>query len=189
MIAEDLKNQNYEIFLRKLESVGVRTDSLVERLGDKLKNASYGLDKKSNAAYNGALLQNILRTTTVYAVKINDMLPEEIRADRNSLIKVCLLYQIAKAEMIIPNDNTWEIENRGILYKFAENKIALKGGMRSVILCQECGINFTAEEIEAMTILDREDTDAQAKYYANPISVILRQSTELTLLKNRLINE
>lgn len=189
MIAEELKNQNYEIYLRKLESVGVRTDGIVDRLGEKLKNASYGVDKKSNAAYAGALLQNVLRTTTVYAVKINDMLPEDIRVDKNSLIKVCLLYQISKAEMIIPNDNTWEIENRGILYKFAENKIALKGGIKSLILCQECGITFTAEEIEAMTILDREDTDTQAKYYANPISVILRQAHELTLLKNRLINE
>lgn len=187
MISEELKKQNYEVYLQKLNSIGIDTKLLVERLGDKLMNATYALDSKSNCAYDGSFIHTILRTTTVFAVKINELLDESIKVDKNSLIKVCLLYQISKAETLIPNDNAWEIENRGIRYKYAESSVALKCGMKSLILCQECGISFTPQEIEAMTILDREDNDIQAKCYANPISVILRQANELTIMKNRLI--
>lgn len=189
MIIEEIKEKNYEVYLQKLTNLGIDVNPLVERLGDKLKNASYALDNKFGCAYDGSFIHTILRTTSVYAYKMNEILPENLRVDINSLIKVCLLYQISKAETFVPNDNKWEVENRGLVYKYAESDVALKCGMKSLILCQECGISFTPKEIEAMTIIDRDLTDVQANTFANPISVILRQATELTNLKIRLNKE
>lgn len=185
MINTELKEQNYALFIKKLNQVGVNTDALVARLGDKLLNATYGLDVKSNVAYDGSLINVILRTMTPIALKLNELLDENVRVEKDSLIKVCLLYQISKAEMFIPNDNDWEVEKRGLVYKYAENKLALKMCMKSLILCQECGITFTAEEIEALTILDRDSDDAQAKFFASPFATIIKSATEITNLKNR----
>ena len=36
-----------------------------------------------------------------------------------------------------------------------------------------------------MMILDRDDNDLQAKFYSNPLSIIIKQANELTFLQNR----
>ena len=47
----------------------------------------------------------------------------------------------------------------------------------------------TPEEIEAITIMDRRSDDEQANFFANPISIVLKQANELTYLSTRLINK
>lgn len=88
--------------------------------------------------------------------------------------------------MFEKNDNQWEIEKKGIAYKYAKSDVALKMGARSILLCQEMGIQFTPEEFEAMLILDKDDNDLQSKFYSNALSVIVKQANELTHLNNRL---
>ena len=90
--------------------------------------------------------------------------------------------------MFEPNDNEWEKEKRGLLFKYKKSNVALKMGIKSLILSQELGIKFTPEEIEAITIIDRRLDDEQANYYSNPISVVLKQANELTYLSTRLTN-
>ena len=46
-------------------------------------------------------------------------------------------------------------------------------------------MSFSNEEFEAMMILDRDDNDLQAKFYSNPLSIIIKQANELTFLQNR----
>ena len=58
-------------------------------------------------------------------------------------------------------------------------------GARSILMSQNLGINFSNEEFEAMMILDRDDNDLQAKFYSNPLSIIIKQANELTFLQNR----
>jgi hypothetical protein len=61
--------------------------------------------------------------------------------------------------------------------------------MKSLIFAQELGVNFTPEEIEAITIMDRRLDDEQTMFFSNPISVVLKQAHELTYLSTRLINK
>ena len=188
MINEEIKEKNLLLFKKKLEEIGIQLnmDSLIE---NKIKNATFTITNENGLAYEGSLLNVILRILTPFAIKINDALPENIRVDKNSLIKVCLLSNISKCEMFEPNDNEWEKEKRGMLFKYAKNNIALKMGMKSLIFAQELGVKFTPEEIESITIMDRRLDDEQTMFFSNPISVVLKHAHELTYLATRLINK
>ena len=58
----------------------------------------------------------MLKVLTPYAVKLNELLPEDMRVNKNTLVKVCLLHHIAKAVRLVPNDNQWEVEKRLLTY-------------------------------------------------------------------------
>ena len=188
MINEEIKEKNLSIFLKKLEEIGVNVEFNESTL-KLIKNATFTITNENGLAYEGSLLNVILRILTPFAIKINDALPENIRVDKNSLIKVCLLSHISKYEMFEPNDNEWEKEKRGMLFKYTKSNVALKMGMKSLILAQELGVKFTPEEIEAITIMDRRLDDEQSMFFSNPISVVLKQANELTYLSTRLINK
>lgn len=188
MLTEENKEKNFLIFKKKLEEIGFPI-SLNEELENKIKNATFSISNENGLAYEGSLLNVILRILTPFAIKINDCLPDNIKVEKNSLIKVCLLSHISKCEMFEPNDNEWEKEKRGMYFKYAKSNVALKMGMKSLILSQELDIKFTPEEIEAMTIIDRRSDDEQANFYSNPISIVLKQANELTYLSTRITNK
>jgi hypothetical protein len=111
------------------------------------------------------------------------LLPEDKRVDKPTLVKVCLLHQIAKAVRLIPNDNQWEVEKRGFVYKYDNNLPSIRTGLHSVSMCFECGIPLTTEEIEAMTVNDRDLSDDQARWHSSIMATIVRQASELTYLQ------
>lgn len=176
------KEKNLEIFLSKLEEIDVKFGNEAIDL-EKLKNAPYAMNDDTRVAEEGSLLNVVLRTLTPMALKICEtVIGDNIAISRESLIKVCLLHQISKSEMFVPNDNQWEVEKRGLKYKYADSDVALKMGMRSLLMCQNAGISFTPEEFEAMTIVDRYFTDPQAQTFSSPLSVVVKQAHELTNL-------
>ena len=162
-------------------------EKLIESLGgdENIANGSFSTTDDTGSAEDGSLVKNIMRLTKI-ARGINEVLPEDLRADQNSLNKVCFLSHIAKAIMYEPNDSSWDVTNRGILYKFTELEGALRCGERSALICLRNGIDFTEEEFEAMRINDMREDDNYAKYYASTISVVLRQANELLRLQNKL---
>lgn len=177
------KNRNFELYVKKLNQLGLETDSLVSTYGDLLVDATFGMNADNGLAFDGALINTILYKLTPYAIKINELFPEDLRVDKNSLIKVCLLHQIAKAVRIVGNDNDWEVKNRGILYKYAVNQPSIRTGLHSLVMAQNCGILFTPEEAEAMTINDRDLTDDQARWHASIFASIIRQANEMVYLE------
>lgn len=184
-MTEEIRLKNYQLFLKKLNEIGVDTTLMDEKMGSKITNATFSITNEHGLAYDGSLINTVLRVITPYAIKLNNLLPESMQVDQKSIIKVCLLSHISKCEMFIPNDNQWEIEKRGLLYKYAKSDLAFKMGMRSLILAQDLGIKFTPQEIEALTIMDREPNDEQARFFASPLSVIIKQANELTFLQSR----
>ena len=187
IMTDEMRIKNYSLFLKKMQELEIDTSALEERLNTLLPKATFTHANDNGLAYDGSLLHTVLRVLTPYAVKLNNLLPEEIKLPQESVVKVCLLQHLAKAEFIVPNDNTWEIGKRGLLYKYANSDVSLKLGMKSLILALECGITFTPQEIEAMICLDRDPSDEQARYYSSPLSTIIRQANELTFLTNRFI--
>lgn len=182
MINNEIQNKNLSLFFDKLKQVGVDTTQMESELSESLFNAPFTNLNDHGMAFDGSLLHIVLRTFTPYALKLNDLLPENIKVETNTLIKVCLLSQLAKAKMFIPNDNTWEVNNRAMPYKFAPSDVSLRTGIKSLLLSQQMGVTFTEQEVDAMTILDR-DQDLQAKYFATPIATIIKQAYELTVLQ------
>lgn len=182
MLSKEKKEQFLNVYLKKLNQLGIETNILSEKYGEKLMNASFTNSNEYGNAYDGSFLEILLTKLTSYAVKLNELLPEEKRVNKQTLVKVCLLHQISKCIKLIPNDNQWEIEKRNLIYKYNTSLPSIRTGLHSIILAQECGIAFTPEEAEAMTINDRDATDEQAKWFSSKMAVIIRQANELTYL-------
>ena len=176
--------KNRELFFKKLQSIGIDTEKLEKEYGTLIENATFTNTSEKNLAYNGSLLNVILYKLTPYAIRLNELLPEEKRAEKNSLIKVCLLHHIAKSVRFIINDNEWEVKNRKMLYKYNPENPSIKGGMHSYMICTQCGITFTEDETEAMIINDRDPSDDQARWFSSKLATIVRMANELTYIEN-----
>lgn len=186
---KDILVKNYASYKKGLSNlIGEEVaDTLIESLGgdDVVMNASYSNLLDSGSAFEGSFVKNIIKMTRL-ATQINELLPESLRADKNSIGKVCLLSQIAKVVMLSPNDNNWEVVNRGMIYKYNSLEGALRTGERSILLATNAGVKFTPIEYEAMGILDRNpEDDNYKKYFASPLSTVVRQAAELIGLINR----
>lgn len=182
-MTNEQKEKNLEIFTKKLSQVCEESAYIIEKYGEKLKNASFTTMDDFGNAYSGSLLEIVLKVLTPYAVKLNELLPQEQRVDKGILVKICLLHQIAKAVRLIPNDNQWEIEKRKMLWKYDNGLPSIRTGLHSVSMCTECGIQLSIEEIEAMTVNDRDLTDDQARYYSSVMATLVRQANELTYIQ------
>ena len=187
-MTEDIRLKNISLFKKKLNEIGVDTSEWTEELDSKIANATFTMSNEDGLAYEGSLLHVVLRTLTPYAIKLNALLPEHIQVDVNSIIKVCLASHLGKCEMFTPNDNTWEVEKRGLVFKFNKTETALKLGMQSLIFAQQIGFTFTPIEIEAMVIMDRDPSDKQATFFSSPLANIIKQANELTFLTNKHLN-
>jgi hypothetical protein len=182
MITTETKEKNLKLFFKKLSQLGLETALLEDNYGNEIMNGSFTNSNEFGNAYEGSLLEIVLKTLTPYAVKLNELLPEEKKVDKNTLIKICLLHKIAKAVRLIPNDNSWEVEKRGLVYKYNSDLPSIRTGLHSLIICQNCGIQFTSTEAEAMTVNDRDLTDDQARWHSSIMASIIRQASELTYL-------
>lgn len=182
MVTTETKEKNLMLFFKKLSQLGIETACLEETYGAAIMNGSFTNSNEFGNAYEGSLLEIVLKTLTPYAVKLNELLPEDKRVDKDTLVKICLLHQLAKAIRLIPNDNAWEIEKRGLVYKYNSDLPSIRTGFHSLIICQNCGIPFTTEEAEAMTVNDRDLTDDQARWHSSIMATIVRQASELTYL-------
>lgn len=155
-------------------------DCLCDLLGGEeiLISAPYGNMVSSGYAYEGSLVRAAIDIAT-YAFNINNTLPAKERWDLKSLIKVCLLCQVSKAQIFVPNNNTWEVNNRGILYAFNKQ---LKGemdfGERSAYLALMAGVKLTPEEYSALIMFNKDETKADI-FYGSTLTILLRSAIAL----------
>lgn len=190
-MSEDKIQKNFETYANGLIKLfGEETaNNIIAALGgkEKVSRATYSHLKDSGSAFDGSLLKNIIRMAQ-YANKLNEVLPDYAKADINSINKVCMLCQIAKALLYEENDNNWEIINRGMPYKFNNDlEGALRIGERSTLIAMNAGVKFTEIEFEAMRIIDKDSTeDNYTKYFSSPLSTVIRQASELITLTNRI---
>jgi hypothetical protein len=114
-----------------------------------------------------------------YAEWIANKFSNTFTIDKNSLTKVCLLHQIAKAQMFVENEDAWGLK-RGYKYKFAETEGILKVGERSICLATNAGVGFTPTEFEAMRILDKDGEDLKTqKQMISFLSLVVLHANEL----------
>ena len=87
---------------------------------------------------------------------------------------------LSKIEMYKVNDNAWEVEKRGLNYKFNDElKGRLKFGERSILICMDAQIPLTEEEFEAIRSIDRKSEGTGSDMYESNLSLIVRQVNEL----------
>lgn len=177
-MTEEQKKHNFELYASKLSQLGVDTEQLTEKYGALLTEGSF--TNSGAYAYPGSLIEVVLKVLTPYAVRINELLPDSVRVDKDTLVKACLLHHIGKAVRLVKNDNNWEVHNRGLAYKYNKDVPSIRTGLHSVAMCIECGIPLTTDEVEVVTVNDRDLTDNQSRYHSSVMSTIVRQANELT---------
>lgn len=189
-MATDIALKNYDNYYKGLEkTIGSElADGIIDALGgpEKVAEAPFFNLDESGVAYEGAFSRSVIRLIKI-AYNINDTLPEHLRVDERSINKVCLLSHIAKVQLYLPNDNNWEVTNRGMVYKFNNDlKGALRVGERSLLIAMNEGVKFTEDEFEAMRIMDKDGADDNySKYFSSPLSMVIRHANEMLDYINR----
>ena len=188
MLPDDIIVKNYSDFKERLVNyVGeASTNAIVEYLGgdEAIMDASYGNTLETGLAYRGSLIETLL-TLTTYAIKLNQILPKSKQVDINSIVKVGLLHQLAKVLLYTPNDNNWEINNRGIIYKYNTLEGALRIGERSTLIASNAGVKFSEIEYEAMKIMDKNEDDNYSKFYSSRLSMLIKHANEIIIDLNK----
>ena len=162
-------------------------EKLIESVGgdEAVMNAPYSNLSDSGVAFDGSFVRSIIRMVKI-ANQINEILPENLRAEKESIYKVCLLSQIAKVVMLSKNENNWEVVNRGMVYKYNKLDGALRTGERSIMIAMNAGVKFNDFEFEAMGILDRNsEDDNYKKYFSSSLSTVVRQAAEIITFMNK----
>ena len=151
-----------------------------ETLKEQLSTAAGALSIETGLAYPGALIMHINLFTNI-AERLAKMVCGTFPSiTKEQLLKVCLLQHLSKIEMYVPNDNQWEIEKRGFVYKFAELDGCLKFGERSALNAMNAGVKLSPIEFEAICSLDKDGEEAKnRKYMVDILSMIVRQANEL----------
>jgi hypothetical protein len=161
--------------------LGFMTEDLIKFLGESFIKAPASTMTDLYNAFEGGLIDHLLRVTS-YAVKFNNALPEEEKVDQNSLIKVCLLHQIGKANLYKPCESEWHRKNQGKMYEFNSDVSSMRVGERSVYYAMSHGVKFTEEEYSAILNFDKND-DKMSEYHNSSVGDLLKTAA-LFAIKN-----
>lgn len=174
--------KNREKFEKTCESNQIFTHSLLEFLGEDLFTAPASNMESMYNAFPGGLIDHILKVTK-YAVILNESLPENLRVDKKSIIKVCFLHQIGKTFLFKFCESEWHRKNAGKMYDFNEDLISMRVGERSAYYTLTYGVSLTEEEYQSIINFDKSEDDKQSKWYGSTLSTLLKQSNELSIIE------
>ena len=177
------KDKNTKKYFDTAVKYNFMTDELEAFLGEDFILAPASTATNLHNAFAGGLIAHLLLTTK-YAVSINSVLPDSMKVNQDSLIKVCLLHQIGKARLYKENPSKWH-NDRGMMYEFNEDLVSMRIGERSVHYAISNGVSFTEEEYQAILNHDKDDTDKQAKWHSDTLGVVLRQANELAIMEEK----
>lgn len=189
-LSKEILVSNFSKYKKRLITyVGEQeAESIIEELGgdDAVMNATYANTDSTGLAYDGSFTETVI-ALTVYAIKINDLLPEEKQVSKESIAKVALLSQIGKVLLFKPQTNDWRRKNLGENYRYAELDGAIRVGERSILIAMNSGVKFTEFEFEAMRIMDKqnENADNYSKYFSGTLSMVIKQANEMIDIINR----
>lgn len=173
-------NKEWVTFWGHVTEAGIADKFNEEKMKQTMETAAGALSIDTGSAYPGALIAHINLFTSI-AERLAKMVAGTFpNISRESLLKVCVIQHLSKTLMYEPNDNQWEIDKRGMLYKFTETEGCLKFGERSALMALNMGVKISPLEFEAICSLDKDGEDAKnRKYVIGILSTIVRQANEL----------
>ena len=95
---KDKIEKNQEKFLDTSVKHQIFNEELLKFLGEDLFTSPASNMESMYNAFPGGLIDHLLKVTK-YAIYINNCLPEKLRTDQSSVIKVCFLHQIGKTKL------------------------------------------------------------------------------------------
>lgn len=177
--------KNTKKYFQTANEQGFMTEELMNFLGGSFISAPASTMSDLNNAFEGGLVDHLLRVTK-YAVSINEnVLPENLRLDKKQLIKVCFLHQIGKAHLYTPCTSEWHKTNQGKMYQFNDDMVSMRVGERSAHYALSNGVSLTEQEFQAIVNFDKDDTDKQAKYHTSTLGNLLKMANELAIIEEK----
>lgn len=187
-MTEENFNTEFAAFAANWEKAGLDNE-LLASIQPSLRTATSASSLDWGACGDGTLVAHINRLVSV-GLRLAKMFSTTFPVPETTLIKVLLLHQIEKMHMFVPNDNVWEVDKRGIRFKFADLPGVLKCGIRSLLWATNNGIAFSPEECEAMTVMDKSPEEySKAKPNLGFLSLLVSTTNDfvgaLELQRNR----
>lgn len=161
--------------------LGFMNEEFSNFLGNTFVGAPASTMESLHNAFEGGLIDHSLRVAK-YAVLFNNALPAEDQVDQTSLLKVCLLHQVGKANLYKPCTSEWHRKNQGKMYEFNEDIVSMRVSQRSVYYAMSNGVKFTEEEVAAIYMFDAVD-DKMAEYHNSNLGDLLKMAN-LFAIKN-----
>jgi hypothetical protein len=184
MLSTQQLESNKQKFLETNEKYDIFTPELLDFLGDELYIAPASPMLDMFGCYPGGLLNHLIKSCK-YSIQINDLLPETIKQNKESIIKCVFLSQIGKVFLFKPNPSEWHRKNLGKMYEFNDEMVSLKTGERSVYYAINHGVKLKETEFQAIVNLDKDETDKQSKYYSEALTNIVKQGIELAIIDEK----
>jgi hypothetical protein len=158
----------------------VFTDSLFNFLGDAYFQAPASTMLSLHNAFPGGLVDHSLKVCR-NMIHINKLLPDTMKVNENSIVKVGLLAEIGKTFLYKPCESKWHRDNQGKMYEFNEDMESMRVGERSAYYAMKHGVELTDEEFQAIVNIDKPLDDKQAKWHSSTLAQLLRQATDISI--------
>jgi hypothetical protein len=182
-LTQEQIKKNKQIFLQLNEKYGILPKELLDFLGEGFFTAPASVATNLHNACEGGLVDHIL-TTAKYAKKINDLLVDTpLQQPALSVYRVSFLFDIGKTFMYVPNQEEWS-RKKGKMFDFSEGTVAMRVGERSAFYATQY-MKLTEDEYQAIINADREELDAQVKWFGSTLTTILRQSIEWSIMEQK----
>jgi hypothetical protein len=183
-LSKEQITKNYAKFCATGDKYGFLPEELKQLLGVDIISAPASTMTSLHNAFEGGLIAHILLVTK-YAVSINSILPDILKVNQDSLIKVCCLHQLGKVKLYTPETSEWHKTNQGKMYKFNESLTSMRVGERSGYYALSTGVKLTDEEYQAIINFDKEDEDKMAKWHSTMLATILKQANDLAIKEEK----
>lgn len=186
MLTQEKINSNFVQYVKRLEKYNCYSESLMNDLGEDIKNCSFSMNDDSGSAYQGSMIDVVLNVLCKIAYNINEKAFENepnLKVNTAMLMRVLLLQHIAKAQMFVPQRESWKLK-KGFLFDFNDDlKTTLKLGERTIFLCQKYDIKLNEEEYEALRYIDKADD--KSDYMVSPLCAIVKTANIMTAIECR----
>lgn len=176
--------KNVKKFEEVNEKYGFFTKDLLDFLGKDYFLAPASPMRDMNNAFPGGLLDHTIKVAK-YAVYLNKSLPESMREDLESVLKVSFLSEIGKTFLFNPCTSDWHIKNQGKYFEFNEELVSMKVGERSCFYALSNGVKLNDSEYQAILNHDKSEDDKQARWYSTKLGQLLKQATDLAILEEK----
>lgn len=174
--------KNTKKYFESLEKIGINSEKLITFLGEDFITAPAFPTTDNPNCFSGGLIDFVL-TVTKKMIVSNDNLPENKKFDKNSLIKIGLLYSIGKYRLYKLKNSDWHIK-QGIIYEYDSTLVSMRIGQRSLYIAMSNDINFSEEEAQAIIFHDVLD-DKMVNYFPSKLTRMLKSAIELTFIEKK----
>lgn len=184
MLTQEKIKTNYVMFTKLLEKYGCYSAEMMDDIGENIMNCSFAMNEDSGSAYQGSMIDVVVNTLCKIARNLNENgVTENLKVNNYILMRVLLLQHLAKAQMFVPQRESWKLK-KGMLYDFNDNLGAvLKLGERTLYLCQKYDIKLSEEEFEAIKCIDK--TEDKTDYMLSPLCAIVKYANVMTAIECR----